>query len=73
MKFTLCRGNSLGDASDCYYPYRHVATDEETLIEAVFRDYVGALYFENWRCGENFIYSNVVIMDIDNTHSDNPD
>ena len=39
MKITLCRANCLGNAENCYYPHQRVVTDEETLIEAVSRDY----------------------------------
>lgn len=48
-------------------------TNASELQEAVKMDHVCAEYKKNYRSIDNFIKSNVVVMDLDNDHTDNPD
>ena len=73
MMFKLYSSACREISSNCSYPNSRDVVDEETLASAVSHDYVGAKYKGNYRKKENFEESNCLIMDCDNTHSDNPD
>lgn len=66
---SVCRENP----SNCSYPNQIDVTDETTFTSAVSHDYVGAKYKGNYRNKNNFEESNCLIMDCDNTHTDNSD
>lgn len=72
MKPRLYYSNSLNERANSLYPHVIEITDEQTLQTAVSRDYVCCEYKNNHRKIENFIRSNVIGMDLDNDHSDNP-
>lgn len=72
MKLVLCLANSSGDKKNCLYPNRVEASSAEELAKAVSFDHVCAEYDKNYRSNSNFRKSNVVVMDCDNDHSDNP-
>ena len=72
MNFTLYTADVTGSAKNCRYPHRAEVTDEQSLKEAVSRDHVMAEYKGNYRSNDNFIRSNVIPMDVDNDHSDDP-
>lgn len=72
MKLVLCLANSSGDKKNCLYPNRVEASSAEELAKAVGFDHVCAEYDKNYRSISNFRKSNVVVMDCDNDHSDNP-
>lgn len=72
MKLVLCLANSSGDKKNCLYPNRVEASSAEELVKAVSFDHVCAEYDKNYRSISNFRKSNVVVMDCDNDHSDNP-
>lgn len=72
MKLVLCLANSSGDKKNCLYPNRVEASSAEELAKAVSFDHVCAEYDKNYRSISNFRKSNVVVMDCDNDHSDNP-
>ena len=72
MNLTIFTSGSAGDASNCVYPNKQVVTDEASFIAAVRKDHVCCEYEGSYRGVLNFISSNVVPMDIDNDHSDNP-
>ena len=72
MEFTICRSNQAGNAKNCMYPVRVVVTDEEVMKEVIAYDHVCAEYQKDYRSITNFISSDVVVMDLDNDHSDNP-
>lgn len=74
--FTLytadCRGNP---ANNTYKNEINISENQsgyKDLKEAVKHDYVGAQYKDNKRSISNFIGSNVIILDCDNDHSENP-
>lgn len=72
MKLVLCLANSSGDKKNCLYPNRVEVSSAEELAKAVSFDHVCAEYDKNYRSISNFKKSNVVVMDCDNDHSDNP-
>ena len=72
MKFTIYTANCTGVPSNKNYPNKVEVTSKEVLQEAVKRDHVCASYKGNQRSNENFISSNVIVMDIDNDHADKP-
>ena len=70
MMFTLYRSNSLQDATNCFYLNLAQVNDCISLKSAVSFDYVAAKYKDK-RSIANFLESDVIIMDCDNSHSDN--
>ena len=70
--FRLYTSNCIGNVYNCTYCKQIEVTDKQSLIEAVSHDYVPVLYKDNHRDCNSFIESNCIIMDCDNTHSDNP-
>ena len=69
--FKLYSSNCLQNATNCLYPNEIQVNEDTSLRSAVSRDYVAAKYKDK-RSIANFIQSDVIIMDCDNTHSDNP-
>lgn len=73
MRLILQTANVVCDTKNCLYPTRVEISDAAELREAIKFDHVCAEYKGNYRSINNFIKSNVVVMDCDNDHSDNPD
>ena len=73
FKFNLYTSVCREIPSNCLYPNLINVTDKATLANAVSHDYVGAKYQGNHRSITNFVESNCLILDCDNTHTDNPD
>ena len=73
MELTLFSADVLGDPRNCVYPIKTRITGEEGLREAVSRDYVCAAYEGNRRSAEGFLWSDVVAVDCDNDHTDDPE
>lgn len=73
MHLVLQTANVVSDAKNCLYPNRVDVTNAKELQEAVKFDHVCAEYTKNYRSISNFIRSNVVVMDCDNDHTENPD
>lgn len=73
MRLILQTANVVCDAKNCLYPTRVEISDAAELRKAIKFDHVCAEYKGNYRSINNFIKSNVVVMDCDNDHSDNPD
>ena len=72
MQLILYTADCTGNSSNCIYPHRFAADGPEGLARAVACDHVAALYRDNYRGSDNFIQSELVEMDCDNDHSDNP-
>lgn len=72
MQMTLYYADCVGKAANCAYPHENVVCDETAMAEVVARDHVCATYKNNYRSKDNFIESDVIPMDIDNDHSENP-
>ena len=72
MQVTICTANCVGQAGNCSYPNRVTVVTPEQLQEAVKKDHVCAEFKGNYRSIENFIRSDVIVMDIDNDHTEVP-
>ena len=72
MQFTLFSADCIGKAANCSYPHKVLVDDAMTMEGAVAHDHVCATYKNNYRNNANFQMSDVIPMDIDNDHSDNP-
>ena len=73
MKFTLYTANTVGDEANCLYPNEAEAGSAEELQAAVRMDHVCAEYKGSYRSSANFLYSDCVVMDCDNDHTENPE
>lgn len=72
MQLILYTANVVSDAKNCFYPNRVEVADAKGLQEAVKFDHVCAEYQKNYRSNSNFTRSNVLVMDCDNDHSEDP-
>lgn len=63
-----CRGNN----TNCLYPDFHTATDVETLKRLVANDHTFICFKNNYRDEKNFKHTDTLVVDCDNTHSDDP-
>ena len=73
MEFNLHRSNVVGVKSNTHYPVSVTVTNAEEMKEAVSFDHVCAEFEGGVRGNNRFIRSNVLPMDCDNDHSDNPE
>lgn len=73
MKFTIYTANCTGNEKNTLYPNQRVITCEGDLKKSITADHVCAKYQNDTRSDANFIASDVVPMDCDNDHSDDPD
>ena len=72
MQITMFTADCTGQAANCNYPNRRVVSTPEEMREAVRFDHVCAEYKGNYRSIGNFTRSDVVVMDIDNDHTEDP-
>lgn len=72
MQMTLFHADVVGKAANCTYPHKVVVADTDALKCVIAHDHVCATYKNNYRNIANFQMSDVVPMDIDNDHSDDP-
>ena len=70
--FTMYYSDYLINQTNCLYPHKIEIIDCETLKTAVSKDYVCALYKDNYRSVDNFLGSDCLAVDCDNDHSDDP-
>ena len=73
MFFVLQTANVTADARNCVYPNRKEITSGDELKEAVKFDHVCGEFRKNYRSINNFLKSNVIVMDCDNDHSEDPE
>ena len=72
QQFTLYRTNGEGNAKNTIYPIRTEIADSAALCAALQHDHVCAKYKDNRRSEATFESSDVIPMDCDNDHSDDP-
>lgn len=72
MQITMFTADCTGQAANCSYPNRSVVTTPVEMQKAVRFDHVCAEYKGNYRSIGNFTRSDVVVMDIDNDHTEEP-
>lgn len=70
--FTMYYSDYLINQTNCLYPHKIEIIDSETLKTAVSKDYVCALYKDDYRSVDNFLGSDCLAVDCDNDHSDDP-
>lgn len=72
MKFTVFTASCTGREANCRYPQKREIQNAQDLKEAAAFDHVCAAYKNNYRSRDNFLWSDVVVMDCDNNHTENP-
>ncbi|XOQ52470.1 MAG: Phage/plasmid primase, P4 family, C-terminal domain-containing protein [Succiniclasticum sp.] len=72
MKFTVFTASCTGREANCRYPQKREIQTAQDLKEAAAFDHVCAAYKNNYRSRDNFLWSDVVVMDCDNDHTENP-
>lgn len=72
MNMTFYRSNGRGNAKNCIYPKKCVVDNEDDCMEVMAFDHVCGKFADFRRSGENFLSSDVEVMDCDNDHSDDP-
>ena len=72
MQLVFYTADCSGNAKNCVYPKRVVVTEQIGFAGVVRCDHVCAEYRNHYRSVDNFIASNVIVMDCDNDHSENP-
>ena len=72
MSFLLCLAHCQQNPKNTLYPTEVMVSSPEMLQKAVHYDYVGARFKGGYRSIQNFLMSNVSIMDCDNTHTKDP-
>lgn len=73
MQFNLSHSGQTGIQTTTVYPHQVSITDETSLQIISQYDHVAGLFINNTRSNTNFISSNVLVMDIDNDHTENSD
>ena len=72
MKFTVFTASCTGREANCRYPQKREIQNAQDLKEAAAFDHVCAAYQDSYRSRDNFLWSDVVVMDCDNDHTENP-
>lgn len=72
MQMTFNYADCVGKAANCSYPHKAVVDNAKALEGVVAHDHVCATYKNNYRNIDNFEMSDVIPMDIDNDHSEDP-
>lgn len=73
MQMTFYTADCRGNASNAIYPHKRIVKSADDFKAAVERDHVCGTFIGNHRGNDNFIESDVDVMDCDNEHSENPD
>ncbi|VTY18740.1 phage/plasmid primase, P4 family [Streptococcus agalactiae] len=73
MQFTLSHSGQTGVQTTIVYPHQVTITDETSLKRVAQYDHVAGLFKNSTRSNANFLKSDVLVMDIDNDHTENPD
>ena len=71
MNFTLYRSDLVGVKENCLYPRQQKISCADDLKTAAAFDHVCVAFKDFYRKRENFLFSDVLVMDCDNTHSEN--
>ncbi len=72
MRLTIYTANCIGNSRNNLYPNIHEIESPGEMDQAMMYDHVCAEYRGGHRSGDDFLSSDVVVMDCDNDHSDNP-
>ncbi len=72
MIFKLYLADCAGNKNNVLYPNKAVVSSGELLRKAVSKDHVCGEFSDGRRSNNNFIASDVIVMDCDNDHSEDP-
>ena len=72
MRFTIYTADCTGNERNAIYPNKAVIASSRELGTAAAFDHVCAAYKDNYRSRDNFLASDVAVMDCDNDHTENP-
>lgn len=72
MRMTFYTANCRGNAKNSLYPNKRVVDNEDDCLEVMAFDHVCAEFKNCRRSSDNFLSSDVEVMDCDNSHSDDP-
>ena len=70
LNFTIYTADCVGNSGNCLYPNKMIVTDKESFIKATKMDHVTAKYKGNYCSKDNFEFSDCLLLDCDNDHSD---
>lgn len=73
MKFTIYSANCIGNPANALYHNKAEITNKEDMLSVIARDHVCAEFKNYHRSIDDFLSSDVEVMDCDNDHSDNPE
>ena len=73
INFKIYKATTTGNNKNNFYPIEVTVTSTDVMKDVVRFDHVGAKFRDSLRKNENFIESDIIIMDCDNDHSENPD
>ena len=73
MKLTFYTANCRGNAKNSLYPNKRVVDNVDNFLEVMAFDHVCGEFKEFRRGSDNFLCSDVDVMDCDNDHSENPE
>ena len=68
--FSLLHSGLTGDKFNTSYAHEVTVTGEADLIEACTHDHVATRFESNIRSNAGFVWSDCVVMDIDNDHTE---
>lgn len=71
-EFTLYRCDYCGNKKNTYYPHKVIISNADDLAAVAAYDHVAAQYRSNHRSIKDFIQSDCMMLDLDNTHSEDP-
>ncbi len=73
MQMTIYTANCAGKAKNAVYPNKRIISNADDFTAAIAYDHVCAKFKQNHRGKDDFISADCLVMDNDNTHSDNPE
>lgn len=73
FKITLTPSDYYQDAKKSKYLYPVVVESLDDFKKVILKDYACAVYKDNHRSKEDFLYADAIVFDIDNDHSENPE
>ena len=72
MKLTIFSANCVGNPANALYPNKAEIENKEDMLAVISRDHVCAEFKNCHRSIDDFLSSDVEVMDCDNDHSDDP-
>lgn len=73
FKITITPSDYYQDAKKSKYLNPVVVETLDDFKKVILKDYACAVYKDNHRSKEDFLYADAIVFDIDNDHSENPD